>query len=200
MVTDPTVASLRRSSALWADGEETAVILKTYLVHSQGESTPRTINILNNFTRFIQAKGGHFCELWELIWPCFDPNRQLKEGHDHEQREHICWWHLVQIAVSHKSSFSCHRLTISHSPWHRHFISLIVERFWCFIMFRVHVVFPAYVSLAHICLPNSSQDLEQSARPTCVCTRRRYHTQKLLISQTAISFTDSSWASSRKTS
>lgn len=85
MVTGPAVASLGKSSVLWA-----AVILKTYLVRSQCESMPRTFNILKNLTRFTQEKGGHFCEMQALIWTCFDPNGQLKEGRDHQQREHIC--------------------------------------------------------------------------------------------------------------
>lgn len=75
-----------KNSALWADGEEAAVTLKSYLVYSQCESRPNTLNKLKYLTRFTQGKGGHFGEMQALIWAGFDPNGQLKEGHDHEQR------------------------------------------------------------------------------------------------------------------
>lgn len=80
------VVSFGKNSALWADGEEAAVTLKSYLVYSQCESRPNTLNKLKYLTRFTQGKGGHFCEMQALIWAGFDPNGQLKEGHDQEKR------------------------------------------------------------------------------------------------------------------
>lgn len=103
----PAAVSFGKNSVLWADGEEAAVTLKSYLVYSQCENRPNTLNKLKYWTRFTEGKG-NFCEMQTLTWACFDPNRQLKEGHDYEQRASP-----ASASASSKSSSSCHRITIS---------------------------------------------------------------------------------------